>query len=174
VILLASNADSSSSKSLPPWFIFALKMVGCGVGFAGLMWYVMNNSVMGSDVVRGIAAVPFVFYLMAELLDTIVDMNKVVYTPLFKNYSGHVAIGLTVLTVVCMFFVTLWALSGSITLSIGSAGASSVVVAAIFALYLLAPNTGKEKLLIYLWIGATIATVGQYASLIPSFSGFGL
>ncbi|WP_232500700.1 hypothetical protein [Methanococcus maripaludis] len=171
---MASNSNSSSPKSLPHWLIFSLKMVGCGIGFAGLMWYVMNNSVMGSDVVRGLAAVPFVFYLMAELLDTIVDMNKVVYTPLFKNYSGYVAIGLTIITIVCMFFVTLWALSGSITLSIGSAGASSVVVAAIFALYLLAPNTGKEKLLLYLFVGASIATWGAYLSIIPSFTGFGL
>ncbi|MBA2864892.1 hypothetical protein HNP94_001931 [Methanococcus maripaludis] len=171
---MASDSNSSGSKSLPPWLFFSLKMVGCGVGFGALMWYVMNNSVMGSDVVRGFAAVPIVFYLMAELLDTIVDMNKVVYTPLFKNYSGPAAIGLTVITIVCMFFVTLWALSGSITLSIGSAGASGVVVAAIFALYLLAPNTGKEKLLLYMFIGATLATKFAYMSIIPSFSGFGL
>jgi len=170
---LASKDNNSDSKSLPPWLIFTLKMVGCGIGFAALMWYVMNNSVVGSDVVRGFAAVPFVFYLTAELLDTIVDMNKVVYTPLFKNYSGYVAIALTVVTITCMFFVTLWALSGSITLSIGSAGASSVVVASVFALYLLAPNTGKEKLLLYMFIGATIATKFAYMSMIPSLTGFG-
>jgi hypothetical protein len=154
--------------------IFILKMLGCGVGFAGIMWYIMNHSVIGSDVVRGLAAVPLVFYLMAELIDTIVDMNTDVYTKIFKKYDGYVAVGLTILTVVCMFFVTLWALSGSITFSIGSAGASSVVVASIFALYLLAPSTGKEKLLLYMWIGATIATWGSYLTIIPSFTGFGL
>ncbi|MBA2852965.1 hypothetical protein HNP89_000922 [Methanococcus maripaludis] len=166
--------EDTGPKELSSKVIFIIKLIGCGAGFAGIMWYIMNNSVMGSDVVRGLAAVPFVFYLLVELLDTIVDMNKVVYTPLFKNYSGYVAIVLTVLTVVSLFFVTLWALSGSITLSIGSMGASSVVVAAIFALYLLAPNTGKEKLLLYMFIGATIATKFAYMSIIPIFSGFGL
>lgn len=170
---MASNANSASSKSLPPWLIFTLKMLLCGVGFGALMWYVMNNSVVGSDVVRGLAAVPLVFYLLAELVDTAVDM-ELVYKVLFRSQSGYVAVFLTILAVVTIFFVTLWVLSGSITLSIGPAGPASVVIASIFALYVLAPNTGKEKLLLYLWIGATMATVGQYLSIIPSFAGLGI
>ena len=46
-----------------------------------------------------------------------------------------------------------------------------IVVAGMLSLYILAPETGDDELILYLWLGATIATVAKYLNLIPTIPG---
>ncbi|MBP2202164.1 hypothetical protein J3E07_001605 [Methanococcus voltae] len=144
-----------------------LKIVFCSLGFAGLFWYIMQNSVSGSEIITGFAAVPLIFYILIELIDHFVDMNAI-YGKAFKNSNSGVLV--TVLIAAVIFISLTYLLTGSMTLAIGSA-TPAIVVAAIFALYVLAPATGSETYMLYMYLGATMATMAKYLIIIPSING---
>jgi len=69
------------------------------------------------------------------------------------------------------FLGIIWALAGTITLNVGSISPAVIIVAGLLALYILAPETGDDEIIAYLWLGATIATMGKYLTLIPNIPG---
>ncbi|WP_245326468.1 hypothetical protein [Methanococcus voltae] len=137
------------------------------MGFAGLFWYIMQNSVSGNEIITGFAAVPLLFYILAEIIDHFIDMNTI-YGKAFKGNSSGVLV--TVLIAGVVFLSLTYLLTGSMTLAVGSS-TPAIIVAAIFALYILAPSTGSETYMLYIYFGATIATMAKYIDIIPSIPG---
>ena len=66
--------------------------------------------------------------------------------------------------------VILWALTGTITMNVGAYRPANIFIAGIISLYIFAPETGDDELVLWAWIAATIATKGQYLAIMPGWN----
>jgi len=159
------------------WKIWLLKTVSVGLVLGGVFWYASHVSLTMSDIITTIAQTPFTIIILIELIDKFVDMRDI-YTRIYTNVgsisgidSSVKKIFVTLIVVGMSFFGILWALTGTFTLALGSISEGPLVVSALYAVYILAPETGDDELLFFIWLGATIATGGQYITLLPTLPG---
>jgi len=161
-------ADGKSLK----WGQWALK-TALASGFLGLLlWYGAEKSITVSQVNVALASIPLAFVALIEVFDKIADKNDF-YNSLYKQFGASKSRGTAILSSLLFaalgMFVVLWALTGTITMNLGSYGPANVFVAGLISLYIFAPETGDDELLLWAWIAATIATKGQYLSLFPGW-----
>lgn len=152
------------------WGQWALK-TALASGFLGLLlWYGAEKSITIAQTNTALASIPLAFVALIEIFDKIADKNDY-YTSLYKQFGANTSRGSAVLTSLLFaalgMFVILWALTGTITMNLGSYGPANVFVAGLISLYIFAPETGDDELLLWAWIAATIATKGQYFALLP-------
>jgi len=157
------------------WRIWLLKTITVGAILGGIFWYSSHVSLAMADIITTIAKTPLLLIFLIELIDKFVDMNDI-YSKIYSrvgSVSGFEdsAKNLSLMVSLFGFFGILWALTGTFTLALGSLSAGPLVVSALYAIYILAPETGDDELLLFLWLGATIATGGQHIMIIPSIPG---
>ena len=158
-------------KSLK-WGQWALK-TALASGFLGLLlWYGAEHSITIAQTNTALASIPLAFVALIEIFDKIADKNDF-YNALYKQFGASRSRGSAILISLLFaglgMLVILWALTGTITMNLGSYGPANVFVAGIISLYIFAPETGDDELLLWAWIAATIATKGQYLSLFPGW-----
>lgn len=154
-----------------------LKTLAVGATLGAIFWYCSTVSVTMSDVVTTIAKTPLAVVILIELIDKFIDMYDV-YAKIYFT-TGKVEdledstkrVGLALLVAFMAFLGILWALTGTFTLALGSISPGVLIVSALYAVYILAPETGDDELILFVWIGATIATGGQYIMLLPPIPG---
>ena len=143
-------------KKVAKWLLTA--------GLIGLLlYYAGQHALTVQQTTETMAKVSFAFVLFIELLDKFADMGKL-YGKFSKDKNsilgGLVFGGLG-------FAIVLWALTGTLTLS-GASTPAAVVIAGFTALYIFAPDTGKDEWYFMIWLAANIATKFQYLHLLPS------
>ncbi|WP_238565076.1 hypothetical protein [Thermococcus litoralis] len=120
-----------------------------------------------------LASIPLAFVVLIEIFDKIVDKNDF-YNSLYKQFGANKSRGsgilISLLFAALGMAVILWALTGTITMNLGTYGPANIVVAGLISLYIFAPETGDDELLLWAWIAATIATKGQYLALLPGWN----
>jgi len=159
------------------WRLWLLKTISVSLVLGAIFWYASHVSLTMADIVTTIAKTPLILIILIELVDKFVDMSDIysrIYMSVgaisgFEDSIKRVAI--TLLVVGLGFLGILWVLTGSFTLALGSLSPGPIVVSALYATYILAPETGDDELLFFIWLGATIATGGQYLTIMPSFPG---
>lgn len=162
-------ADGKSLK----WGQWALKTALASGFLALVLWYGADHSVTVEQINTALASIPLAFVALIEIFDKIADKNDF-YTSLYKQFGANKSRGSAVLTSLLFaalgMFVILWALTGTITMNLGNYGPANVFVAGLISLYIFAPETGDDELLLWAWIAATIATKGQYFALLPGWN----
>jgi len=142
-------------------------------GFLGLvLWYGAEHSVTMAQLNVALASIPAAFVILIEIFNKIADKNDF-YNSLYKQFGANKSRGTGVLVSLLFaalgMFVILWALTGTITMNVGTYGPANVVVAGIISLYIFAPETGDDELVLWAWLAATIATKGQYLAIMPGW-----
>ena len=165
-----------AEKEKIDWNVWLLKTVSVGLILGGTFWYSSHVSITMSDMVTTIAKTPLLLIFLIEITDKFADMNDIysrVYERVgsagFKDSAKKVLVSLIIALI--GFLGILWALTGTFTLTLGSLSAGPLVVSALYAIYILAPETGKDELILFIWLGATIATFGQHLTIMPTFPG---
>jgi hypothetical protein len=157
-----TKSDSSPDKSNIP----LLRGIILSLLMGGVMYYASNHSIVVNDIVVAFASIPLLFVILIEMLDRFID-KKSIYTRLYEAGSG-VNSTVFVLGGIGVSFVSITLLlANALTLSFGNLSPTVYVVSGIISLYVLAPDTGKEYYILYLFVGATIATFAKYLSIIP-------
>jgi hypothetical protein len=159
------------------WRTWLLKTIVVGAILGAIFWYASTVSLTMSDITTTVASTPLVLIFLIELIDKFVDMNDVysrIYTSVgrvsdIEDSAKKVAISTAIAGL--GFIGILWALTGTFTLALGSLSAGPLIVSALYAVYILAPETGDDELLLFLWLGATIATGGQHIMIMPAIPG---
>ncbi|WP_018153465.1 hypothetical protein [Methanothermococcus thermolithotrophicus] len=159
------------------WRTWLLKTIAVGVILGGIFWYSSHVSLTMSDIITTMAKTPLILILLIELIDKFVDMNDI-YSRIYLSV-GRVSdiedsakkVFISLLISGIGFLGILWALTGTFTLALGSLSAGPLIVSALYATYILAPETGDDELLLFLWLGATIATGGQHIMIMPPIPG---
>lgn len=147
-------------------------------GLLGLLLsYAASKNVTIAQTNVAFASIPAAFVILIELFDKFADKNDF-YNKLYagagnvlgnrKSRAGAVLISL--LFAGLGMFVIIWALTGTITMNLGTIGPANFFVAGLIALYIFAPETGDDELLLWAWLGASIATKFQYFSILPGSS----
>ncbi|AEF96053.1 hypothetical protein [Methanotorris igneus] len=157
------------------WGMWFVKASVCSLAAGGLFYYAGQQSVTFNEIVTTFASLPLLVVILVEILDKFVDKSDV-----YKNIYAFVqtkndasAYFAVFLTAVLAFFGILWLITGSLTLNVGTVSPAVITVAGLLTLYILAPETGDDEIILFLWVGATIATFGKYFTLIPHIPGFG-
>jgi len=159
------------------WRAWLLKTASVGIVLGAIFWYASHVSLTMADVITTIAKTPLLLILLIELIDKFVDMSDIysrIYTSVgaVSGFEDSIRKAVVTLMVAGMGFLgILWALTGTFTLALGTLSAGPLVVSALYAVYILAPETGDDELLLFMWLGATIATGGQYITIMPSIPG---
>ncbi|MBA2853465.1 ABC-type xylose transport system permease subunit [Methanococcus maripaludis] len=134
-----------------------------------LLWWTGTQVVTISEIATSLSTIPFAVILLIEALDKFADVSGIYNKLIPNNTSNHmlksVVIGLIA------FVAVLYGILGTISLSLGSISAPALVAAGICAVYVLAPETGDDELLLFVWIGATAATLGHNIAIIPPIPG---
>ena len=152
------------------WNMWSVKMIATSLGAGAIFWYAGQHSVAFNEIISTFASVPLLIILLVEGIDKFVDMKDVL-TSLYQQSSGATGYALVFAGALLGFAGIVWALAGTLTLNVGSMSPAIIVVAGMLSLYILAPETGDDELILYLWLGATIATVAKYLNLIPTIPG---
>ena len=146
---------------------YALKLIISAVLGGLLLNYAMDQNATFADIVTSFAALPVEIVLFAELLDKFsdtLDFRKLYVTYYDPEKKGSI-ITATLISLgagALIFIAILYAITGTITLSIGNYTAGSLVAAGLAALYILLPETGDDELMLFGYLAATIATGGDY------------
>ena len=146
---------------------YAIKLILSGVLGALLVHFAMQKNPTLMEIVVAYAAIPIEVLLFAEALDKFTDgldfakIYGAFYDP-NKKHSAITAVLITAAFAAGVFLSILYAITGTISLSLGTVGAGAVIAAAIPSLYILLPETGDDELLLFAYIAVTIATKGQY------------
>jgi len=149
-------------------FIFVRGIVA-GLMFAGLFWYGSSHEATISDLTKVIASTSIFLVIGAEILDKIAGKED--YAKLYGWAYGRLSGGkggmfTGILSIILMsaiiFGASLYLIEGSITLSLNSYSPATLLWAGLVATYITLPDTGDNELLLWIWLGATIATKGQY------------
>jgi len=157
--------------------IWLLKTISVGVVLGAIFWYASHVSLTMADIVTTIAKTPLLLIFLIELVDKFVDMSDI-YLRIYRSVGTVSGFDDTIKRVIVTLVVAgvgflgiLWVLTGTFTLALGALSAGPIVVSALYATYILAPETGDDELLLFIWLGATIATGGQYITIMPSIPG---
>ena len=137
--------------------------------FAGLFWYGSSHEATVSDLTKVVAGTSIFLIVGAEILDKIAgreDYAKLYGWAYGKLSGGKGGMFTGILSVLLMsaiiFGVALYLIAGSITFSLNSYSPATLLWAGLVATYITLPETGDNELLLWIWLGATIATHGQY------------
>ncbi|NJE84355.1 hypothetical protein E3E23_00645 [Thermococcus sp. CX2] len=156
---------------------WGLKTALASAFLGALLWYGAEKSVTVAQINVALASVPLAFVALIEIFDKVADKNDY-YNKLYATFGAKKSRAGAILTSLLFaalgMFVVIWALTGTITMNIGTIGPENIFVAGLISLYIFAPETGDDELLLWTWIGATIATKGQYLVLVPQMWGFDL
>lgn len=148
------------------------KAVGASIVVGILLWWTGTQVVTISEIATSLSSIPFTVILLIEALDKFADISGIYGRILPESTSNHLL--KSVVIGVIAFIAVLYGILGTISLSIGSIGsisAPALVAAGICAAYILAPETGDDELLLFIWLGATAATLGANIALIPPIPG---
>jgi hypothetical protein len=145
------------------------KAVGASIVVGILLWWTGTQVVTISEIATSLSSIPFTVILLIEALDKFADISGIYGRILPESTSNHLL--KSVVIGVIAFIAVLYGILGTISLSLGSIAAPALVAAGICAVYILAPETGDDELLLFAWLGATFATLGANISLIPSIPG---
>lgn len=143
-----------------------------------LLGYAAQKNVTIAQTNTALASIPLAFVIVIELFDKLADKNDF-YNKLYAGATAMVgnkksragAVLVSLLFAGLGMFVIIWALTGTITMNLGTVGPANLFVAGLIALYIFAPETGDDELLLWTWIGATIATKGAYLTIFPKLLG---
>lgn len=152
-----------------------LLKTGLASVFLGLLfWYASSKNVTVSETVNALASIPLAFVILIEVFDKVADKNDY-YNKLVATFGAKKSRATAILTSFIFaalgMMAIIWALVGSITVNAGVVGAANLFVAGLISLYIFAPETGDDELLLWTWLGATIATKGAYLTLLPRMFG---
>ena len=155
------------------WGVWIVKAAACSVIAAGIFYYAGQQSVTFNEIVTTFASIPLIMVILVELVDKFVDMKDVYKQMFVIGQNQHPLLGYASVFggAILAFLAIVWVLSGTLTMNVGSISPAILVVAGLITLYILAPETGDDEFILYLWIGATIATLGKYLTIIPSIPG---
>ncbi|MBA2861815.1 hypothetical protein [Methanococcus maripaludis] len=145
------------------------KAVGASAVVGLLLWWTGTQVVTISEIATSLSSIPFAVILLIEGLDKLADVSGMYNKLIPQNTSNHLL--KSVVIGVIAFVAVLYGILGTISLSLGSLAAPALVAAGICAVYILAPETGDDELLLFLWIGATAATLGHNIAIIPPIPG---
>ncbi len=155
----------------PRHLLILFRGILAGLMFAGLLWYGSSHEATVSELTKVIASTNVFLIAAAEILDKIAgreDYAKV-YGWAYGKLSGgkggtFTAIFAVLLMSALIFAVSLYFIAGSITFSLNSYSPATLLWAGLLATYIALPETGDNELIAWIWLGATIATKGQYLS----------
>lgn len=127
-----------------------------------------ENNVTLNDFFTAFAQLNILFVLAVELLDKVSDRFDYVkwfdsILPEEKRGGNYGLFGAIVIAA-AMFFIALYISTGTLVLSLGEYSAGVLLAAAIPALYVVAPETGDDELIFWLWVISQIITGGAYIS----------
>ena len=162
-------ADKPSSKGKGGDNLPLIRGIFCSLCAAGIFYYSSQHSIVFNDIMITFASIPLLICLLVEGLDRFVD-KKSIYSQLYsfgRQKSFLYSAALTLLGAGLGFFTLLWALVGAFTFNVGALSPSLYVVAGFLSLYVMAPETGRDFIIFYLFIGATLAAFAQYLTIIP-------
>ncbi|AEK19729.1 hypothetical protein [Methanococcus maripaludis] len=145
------------------------KAFGASIVIGILLWWTGTQVVTISEIATSLSSIPFAVILLIEALDKFADVSGIYNKLIPQNTANHLL--KSVVIGVIAFVAVLYGILGTISLSLGSIAAPALVAAGICAVYILAPETGDDELLLFAWLGATFATLGANISLIPSIPG---
>ncbi|MBP2202165.1 hypothetical protein J3E07_001606 [Methanococcus voltae] len=145
------------------------KAAAAALGIGVLLYWLNSQSVNISQITTAFSSIPVVVIIFIELLDKYADVGKM-YSKIIPSGTSNYLIK-TVITAAIAGVAVLYATMGTIAITSGGITVPAIVSAAICAIYVIAPETGDDELLLYLWLGATVATFGSYISLLPPIPG---
>jgi len=153
---------------------YLLKLIAVALVGGYTMRYGMQHSVTFADIVITIASTPLLMIVFIELLDKFSDkLDYQRYAQVIMAQAGiknsttwHTPI-LSFLIALVAYVATYWMLTGSI-LVFNGLNPAAAIVGAIYALYIIAPETGDDELIFFLWLAATVATGGSYLTIFGS------
>ena len=148
-----------------------LEKLGFRVSFVGLLallaYYAQQHSITAADFNAAFASVPVPALLVALVFDYGLDSGKL-YSRMFgkmKRAGLGFVFGLAVVAV--FFFAFTWLVAGSVTLNLAAVSPATLVVAGLFALVVLLPNTGTSEWLFWAWLAMQLVTGGQHLAILP-------
>ena len=142
-------------------YIIKLVLVAAIGGF--LLKWATGESVTINQFTEAIASTPIYIIIAIEILDKLSD--RVDYEFLGFAYGSKYGISKVLMSVLIAgigFIVTLYLMTGTVALSMGAYNAGTLLAAGIYALYIVAPETGDDELVLFLWLAAHVATGGAY------------
>lgn len=155
------------------WGVWGVKTALSSLVLGGLFYLAAQNSVTVAETVAALASIPLPFVVLIELFDKVAD-KKDYYRKIYAQFGGKDNQGAALLATLAMailtFFTVVWALTGTMVVSVGSIGFATFFVAGLLTVYILAPETGDDELVLWAWLAATIATQGQYLVLFPAIA----
>lgn len=161
--------DYARKLSIGRWFVRVL--MGASL-MALLFMYGGSKNVTVAELVKVIASTNVFVVIAVELLDKITD--KSVYVKLYGGFyratgvspgtrsSLLVSIITPAVVGIGVFALTLQLVAGTLVFSLGAYSPAVLLWAGALATYIMLPETGDDELIAWAWIGATIATHGQY------------
>jgi len=128
-------------------------------------WALGQNTTL-QDYVKAIASTNVFVIVGIELLDKISDRFDYVsaFQAMYKKETNMRWLG-GLLIGIGAFFAVLYIMAGTITMSFGTYTPGVVLAAATYALYIIAPETGDDELIFWLWGIAQVATGGAYLAI---------
>jgi len=152
---------------VPKHGLILLRGILAGLMFAGLLWYGSSHEATVSDLTKVIAGTSFWLILGAEILDKIAGKED--YAKMYAWMGGKLGRGgsagglfAVIIMSAIIFAAALYFVAGSITFNLNSYSPATLLWAGLVATYITLPETGDNELLFWIWLGATIATHGQY------------
>ncbi|MBA2858679.1 ABC-type xylose transport system permease subunit [Methanococcus maripaludis] len=145
------------------------KASGASIVIGILLWWTGTQVVTISEIATSLSSIPFVVILLIEAFDKFADVSGIYNKLIPQNTTNHLL--KSVFIGVIAFIAVLYGILGTISLSLGSIAAPALVAAGICAVYILAPETGDDELLLFMWLGSSFATLGTNISLIPPIPG---
>ncbi|ALM76211.1 hypothetical protein [Thermococcus barophilus] len=133
-----------------------------GLGGFLLRWATGQNITV-NQYVEAIASTPIYVIIAIEVLDKLSD--KMDYEFLGFAYGSKFGLNKVLMSLIIAgigFVAVLYFMTGTITMTVGAYNTGILLAAATYALYIVAPETGDDELIFFLWLAATIATSGQY------------
>ena len=144
-------------------YLIKLVLVGLIGGFV-LRWASEQN-VTVNEYVAAIAMTPIYVVAAIEFLDKMSD--KLDYEFMGFAYGSKYGINKVIMGLIIAgigFVAVLYFMTGTITMTVGAYNTGVLLAGATYALYIIAPETGDDELIAFLWIAATVATGGKYLS----------
>ncbi|AMM53483.1 hypothetical protein [Pyrococcus kukulkanii] len=144
-------------------YLIKLVLVAFVGGFV-LKWATGQNITI-NQYVEAIASTPIYVIIAIEILDKLSD--KVDYEFLGFAYGSKFGINRVLMSLIIAgigFAAVLYFMAGTITFTVEAYNTGVLLAAATYALYIVAPETGDDELILFLWLAATVATGGAYLS----------
>lgn len=151
----------------PRHLVIVFRGILAGLMFAGLLYYGSAHETTVSELTKVIASTSVFVIAAAEILDKIAGHED--YAKLYGWAQGKIGKGgsfgalfAVILISAVIFAASLYFIAGSITFSLNAYSPATLLWAGLVATYITLPETGDNELLLWIWLGATIATRGQY------------